>query len=107
MLNLGFFGLDQELATNWSYNWFPGLILGAFCTIFRACPVGVGLGAKFGREMTEKDKTSIVFVAPWFDCHQAETKATPTWSLTIPLQRRRRVHIPRVPGPREVTLAMA
>ncbi len=30
------FGLDQELATKWHYNWSPGLILGAFCIIFRA-----------------------------------------------------------------------
>ena len=31
-----FFGLGQEMATRWPYNWSPGLILGAFCTIFRA-----------------------------------------------------------------------
>ncbi len=27
--------------------------MGAFCTIFRAWPVGAGLGANFGRDMTE------------------------------------------------------
>ncbi len=31
-------------------NWSPGLILGAFCTIFQARPVGTVLGAKFGRK---------------------------------------------------------
>ncbi len=31
-------------------NWSPGLILGAFCTIYRARPVGRGLGAEFGRK---------------------------------------------------------
>ena len=30
------FALDQEMATKWPYNWSPGIILGAFCTIFRA-----------------------------------------------------------------------
>jgi hypothetical protein len=29
-----FFGLDQELATEWPYNCYTGLILGAFCIIF-------------------------------------------------------------------------
>ena len=29
-------GLDQESATKWLYNWFTGLILGEFCTIFGA-----------------------------------------------------------------------
>ncbi len=43
-------GPDQEMATKRPYNWSPGLILGAFCTIFRARPVGTGLGAKFGRK---------------------------------------------------------
>ncbi len=33
------FGLDQELATKWLDDWFTGLILSAFCTIFRAWPV--------------------------------------------------------------------
>ena len=33
-----------------------GLIDGAFCTIFRTRPVGVGIGAKFGREMFEIPK---------------------------------------------------
>ncbi len=30
------FGLDQELATKWPYSWSTGLVLGAFCIIFRA-----------------------------------------------------------------------
>ena len=33
------FGLDQELSTKWLYNWSMGLMLGAFCTSFRAWPV--------------------------------------------------------------------
>ncbi len=28
--------VEQNIATEWRYNWFPGLILGAFYTIFRA-----------------------------------------------------------------------
>ncbi len=39
-----------ENVTKLLYNLFPGLIRGAFCTIFRARPVGTGLGAKFGRK---------------------------------------------------------
>ncbi len=42
------------MATKWPYNRSPGLFLSAFCTICRALPVGAGLGAKFGRKMTEK-----------------------------------------------------
>ncbi len=33
---LKFFGLHQEMATTWPYNWSPELILGAFCTMFQA-----------------------------------------------------------------------
>ena len=29
-----FAGLDQEMATKWHYDWFPGPILGASCTMF-------------------------------------------------------------------------
>jgi hypothetical protein len=36
ILNLSFFGLDQDMATKWPYTGSPGFILGAFCTIFRA-----------------------------------------------------------------------
>ncbi len=49
-----FVGLDQGMATTWPWNWSPGLIQGAFCIMFRARPVGTGLGAQLGREMTEK-----------------------------------------------------
>ncbi len=45
-----FVGVDQKMVTKRFYNCSPGLILGAFCTIFRARPVGTGLGAKFGRK---------------------------------------------------------
>ena len=45
-----FVGADQNMVTKRPQNWSPGLILGAFCTIFRARPVGTGLGAKFGRK---------------------------------------------------------
>ncbi len=54
VLNLSFSASTRKMATKWPYNESPGLILGAVCTICRACPVGAGLGAKFGREMTEK-----------------------------------------------------
>ncbi len=46
-----FFGLDQELATEWPSNWSTGLILGAFCTISELDQRG--LGAKFGQEPTQ------------------------------------------------------
>ncbi len=52
-LNLSIFWLDQEMTTTWPYNLSPELILRAFCTIFRAWPVGAGLGAKFGRKRAE------------------------------------------------------
>ncbi len=35
-LILRFWGLDQETATKWPYNWSPELILGAFCIILGA-----------------------------------------------------------------------
>ncbi len=44
----------QDKATKWLPNLSPKSILGAFCTICRACTVGTGLGAKFGRKMIEK-----------------------------------------------------
>ncbi len=53
ILQFGFFGLDQDMASKWPYTWSPGLIEGVFSTIFRAWPVGAGLGAKFGRNMVE------------------------------------------------------
>ncbi len=54
------FSLDQEMATKWLYNWSPGLISGAFCTIFRAWPVGTGLGTKFGREIAEYGQNRLL-----------------------------------------------
>ena len=38
------------MATKRLGNWSPGPILGAFCIIFRARPVGTGLGTGFGRK---------------------------------------------------------
>ncbi len=43
-------GPDQNMVTKRPQSWPPELILGAFCTIFRARPVGTGLGAKLGRK---------------------------------------------------------
>ncbi len=43
-------GPDHKMVTKRPQNLSPGLILGALCTIFRARPVGTGLGAKFGRK---------------------------------------------------------
>jgi hypothetical protein len=57
------------MATKWPYHWSPGLILGAFCSVFRGWPVGAGLGAKFGRQMTEEAKTYIIFFVSWLDCY--------------------------------------
>ncbi len=49
--------------TKWSHNWSSGLTLGACCTIFRARPAGAGLGAKFGRKVTEtKTKLQLSFL---------------------------------------------
>ena len=38
------------MVTKLPWNWSPGLIVDAFCTIFQARPVGAGLGAKFGQQ---------------------------------------------------------
>ncbi len=53
------FGFDggTEHVTKAPYNWSPGLILGAFCTIFRAGPFWKGLGAKFGQKAAENEPT--------------------------------------------------
>ncbi len=56
IMNLSFLVLDQEMATELPYNWFPGLIFGAFCAYFRAGPVGAGRGAKFGWKLTENGR---------------------------------------------------
>ncbi len=50
ILKFSIVGPDQQMVTERPSNWSPGLIWGAFCTIFRARPVGTGLGAKFGRK---------------------------------------------------------
>ncbi len=50
-------GLDQELATKWSYNCASGLSLGASCTILRAWPVKRGPGANFGPKPPPRQKT--------------------------------------------------
>ncbi len=49
------FSLDggPEAVTKWYSNWCPGLILGAFCTFFRAGPVWRGHGAQLCRKKTE------------------------------------------------------
>ncbi len=41
-----------ENVTNLHYDYLPGLILGAFCTMFRAGPVWNGLGTQFGPKAT-------------------------------------------------------
>ncbi len=43
----------EENVAKWHYEWFPWLIVGAFCTIFRAGLVWRGLGAQFGRKTIE------------------------------------------------------
>jgi hypothetical protein len=55
-------GPDQKMVTKRPYNWSPGLILGAFCTIFRARPVATGLGAKFGRKPAKNQIKIIIFI---------------------------------------------
>jgi hypothetical protein len=49
------------MVTKRPLNWSPGLILGAFCTIFRARPVGTGLGAKFGRKPAKNQNQNYNF----------------------------------------------
>ena len=39
----------------------PGLILGAFCAMFRARPFGAGLGAKFGRKAAKNRNYNLAF----------------------------------------------
>ena len=66
----GVVGPDQKMVTERPYNWSPGLILGAFCIIFRARPVGTGLGAKFGRKPA-KNQIKIISLSAYnynFEC---------------------------------------
>ncbi len=56
---------DQKMVTKQPYNWSPGLIWGLFCTIFRARPVGMGLGAKFGRKPA-KNQTQVIMLITFF-----------------------------------------
>jgi hypothetical protein len=49
------------MVTKRPYNWSPGLMLGASCTIFRNRPVGTGLGAKIGRKPA-KNKSKLIIV---------------------------------------------
>ena len=63
ILDLSFDGGAENL-TKCNYNWFPELILGGFCTSFRAGPVWKGLVAQLGRKMTEnrpKHKSTFSF----------------------------------------------
>ena len=53
---------SKKIVTKRHCNWSPGLILGAFCTIFRARPVGTGLGVKFGRKPAKKQMTIITCI---------------------------------------------
>ncbi len=54
ILNFSFDGGTANV-TKWHSSWSPGLILGAFWTIFRAGPVWSGPGAKFGRKPAKHD----------------------------------------------------
>ncbi len=54
-------GPDQNMATKRHYNLYPGLILGAFCTILRAPPVGTGLGAKFCQKPVKNQNENYNF----------------------------------------------
>ena len=55
--------VDQNMVTKRPYNWSPGLSLNVFCTISRARPVGMGLGAKFGRKHAKDRK--FVMMGVW------------------------------------------
>ncbi len=54
-------GPDQKIVTKLLSKWSPGIIWGAFCTIFRALPVGTGLGARFGWKLAKKQIQIIIF----------------------------------------------
>ena len=56
ILNLSLRCPDQGMATKCPQSWSPGLILGPSYTVFRACPVGADLWAKFVRTMTESGR---------------------------------------------------
>ncbi len=57
-------GPDQNMVTKRHYNWSPGLILDVFCTIFRARPVGKGLGAEFGWKPA-KNQIQIIILSTY------------------------------------------
>ncbi len=51
-----FFGLDQDMATTWPYNWSPELILGAFRTIFEPGPFEEVLGPTLAKHQPKTAK---------------------------------------------------
>jgi hypothetical protein len=60
--------VEKKDVTKRHYNWSPGLVLGTFCTIFRAGPVWMGLGAPVRTESGRKSaETKIWTSASHFD----------------------------------------
>ena len=55
-------GPDQTMVMKRPYNWSPELLVGPFCTIFQAQPVGTGLGAKFGRKPAKNQIQIIISI---------------------------------------------
>ncbi len=87
------------MVTRRPQHWSPGLRFGAFCTIFRARPVGAGLGAKFGREVTENGREQKNKLPGWIatkDIETAEWSSSPP-SEEAPAQQQRETG--RRPGP--------
>ncbi len=56
-----FVGPDQQMVTKRPSNWSPGPILGAFCTIFRARPVGTGARGQVRPETGQKQDQKCNF----------------------------------------------
>ncbi len=92
--NFSIVGPDLKMVTKRLQNWSPGRIVGAFCTIFRARPVGTGLGAKFGRKPAKNQTQIIIFITL-----PEQRRACATWR--IPAPPRAVTRRPR-PGPRPV-----
>ncbi len=61
-------GLDQEMDSNWPYNWSPGFISGVFAPFFEPYPLervsGPSLAGKW-----PKTKLDLFLGVPCFDCY--------------------------------------
>ncbi len=85
------------MVTKQPYKGSPGLILGALCIIFRARPVGTGLGAKFGRKPAQN---LIIIIIVLLLQAEVEQVSRARWRLASPRRRRGlAVRAPAAPAP--------